>query len=223
MAEPHTLPGIGLTGGYDLGAHGWRNSMNFNLLATSALAQLTVESMTTALPGSPVDGKIYINPTIGADQWKIAVRDDGAWTMLAPMVGWRAWVVDEANEVVWNGTAWRTLPAPFDIQAMVAGSPAASGIVLRHVFVRAANFADDFSGSQASADTAATASTVFVVKKNGSNIGTISFSSAGTTGVFATSGSTIETFVPGDVLSVIAPSSPDATLANISLNFAGSR
>ena len=34
---------------------------------------------------------------------------DGGWTFLTPVVGWRAWVEDEALEVVWQDGSWQPL------------------------------------------------------------------------------------------------------------------
>ena len=101
-----TLPGMGLTGGYESGDDGWHDEMNVNLLKTSVVAQLVVESMTSALPGSPADGLIHIVPTAGPNQWKIAARENGAWVYLTPGIGWEAWVKDPGKKVRWNGTAW---------------------------------------------------------------------------------------------------------------------
>ena len=100
------LPGLGLTGGYSSGDDGWTEEMNSNMLTLSVAAQLAVESMTTALPGSPSNGDIYIVPTAGANQWKVAVRENGAWVYLTPRTGWVAWVKDSGKFVRYTGTAW---------------------------------------------------------------------------------------------------------------------
>lgn len=105
----HTLPGMGLTGAYDTGDDGWTAEMNDNLMKLSVASQLVVESMTTALPGSPTNGLIYIVPTAGGNQWKIAVRDAGAWVYLTPITGWIAYVKDADKQVRWTGSAWADL------------------------------------------------------------------------------------------------------------------
>ena len=51
MAE-RTLPGLGLTGFWDLGANNWKGGMDLNLRKLSLLVQLSVLSMTTALPST---------------------------------------------------------------------------------------------------------------------------------------------------------------------------
>lgn len=104
MAE-RTLPGLGLTGFWDLGANEWNEGMDPNLLTLSAVAQLSVISATTALPGSPTNGDIYIVPD-GANANKVAVRDDDAWVFLTPTEGWRAWVRDTDRLMVFDSSAW---------------------------------------------------------------------------------------------------------------------
>lgn len=111
-------------------------------------------------------------------------------------------------------------PTPYDIGGMVSDMPAASAIVLNHVAVRTISFADDFAGSFAVAQIAATASTVFVVNRNGAPIGTITFAAAATTGTFVTT-LAAESLTPGQVLTVVAPVTPDATLADIAITFFG--
>src|SRR5262245_6187040 len=61
----------------------------------------------------------------------------------------------------------------YDVQAFFTGAPGANAIVLRHVAARAFILPAALTGSKLSAVTAATASTVFLVKLNGANVGTI--------------------------------------------------
>ena len=217
----HVLPGIGLSGGRSAGESGWADEMNLNLLKLSAVARLSVKSRVTALPGSPTDGDIYIVPS-GGDANKVAIRDAGAWTYLTPTEGWQAWVNDEDVTVTWSGSAWLREQQPVDVGTYISGVPTASEVVLGYVFTRAVTFPDDFAGSQSTAGVAATASTTFAVKKNGSSVGTLVFSAAGSTGAFLTSGGSTS-FAAGDLLELVAPASPDATLANVRVTFMGVR
>lgn len=110
----------------------------------------------------------------------------------------------------------------YDLAVTVSGSPANSAIVLRFIAPRQFTLPEDFLGSLASAVTAATASTVFTVKRNDSTTeGTITFAASGTTGAFSQSTTGDMVFAAGDVLSIEAPASADATLANISVTFRG--
>lgn len=70
------------------------------------------------------------------------------------------------------------------------------------------------STHQSNALTAATASTVFTVKKNGASIGTCTFAASGTSGSWSI---TQTDFAAGDYLTVAGPTTADSTLADISL------
>jgi len=74
--------------------------------------------------------------------------------------------------------------------------------------------------SSASAETAATAETVFQITADDEAIGTVTFSAGGTEGLFAFT----ETTIPeAAALKIIAPATPDATLADISITLGGTR
>ncbi len=101
------------------------------------------------------------------------------------------------------------------LPAFVRGTYAASELFLRWVADRAATFKAGLPGSVASAGIASTGNVSFTLKKNGSSIGTIAFNaSANGTISFAADAS----FAIGDVLTIEAPSSPDATLADVAMN-----
>lgn len=112
---------------------------------------------------------------------------------------------------------------PFDASAFYPGVPTASAILLRIPIARAVSFAANFSGSYGIGSVAATASTAFDIQKNGSSIGTITFAISATTATFVSSGGTAQSFVAGDILAIVAPASPDATLANVGVVLAGTR
>jgi len=99
--------------------------------------------------------------------------------------------------------------------------PIASAIVCMHIFNRTVTFPVNFAGSHGVAMIAAFAQTDFDIQKNGSNIGTMRFAASSTTATFILT--SITSFVAGDILSVVAPLSPDFTLANITFLLAGTR
>lgn len=104
-----TLPGLGLTGYWDLGADGWKDAMDVNLRLLSALCQCRAKSRTVVLPGSPSNGDIYIVKADAATNANsIALRDNGEWLYLPPAVGYIAYVADAAEWVFYNGTVWQT-------------------------------------------------------------------------------------------------------------------
>lgn len=121
-----------------------------------------------------------------------------------------------------SGTVITIDSKPFDVHAFYPGVPTASAIVVRVPVARAVTFPDDFSGSYGKAAVAATASTAFDVKKNGSSVGTITFASSATTATFVTAAGALS-LAAGDVIEIVAPGSADATLADIGFALAGSR
>jgi hypothetical protein len=106
---------------------------------------------------------------------------------------------------------------PYDIGLYYSGEIPAGMILLRFPLPRAVDF--DFGGgdSQAVAGVGATGSPVFSIKKDGSEVGTITFS--GAAGTFSGEAS----FTAGEVLTVVAPASADATLAGIGFALSGTR
>ena len=110
---------------------------------------------------------------------------------------------------------------PYDIGAFYPGTPTADAVVIRMPMTRAVSFPAGLTGSAGSAGTAATAQTDFDVQKNGSSFGTMRFAAAGTVATFISASGA--TFAAGDVLRVVAPNTPDATLANIGFLLKGVR
>jgi uncharacterized protein DUF2793 len=110
---------------------------------------------------------------------------------------------------------------PYDTGSMYNGAPTASLILLHHVVARTVIFPASLTGSQGKAGTAATAQTDFDIQKNGSSVGTMRFAAAGTSASFIMASQ--QTFAAGDILKVIAPATPDATLADITFTLAGTR
>lgn len=108
-----------------------------------------------------------------------------------------------------------------DVGAFIAGKPSASEVILRFVAARPFVLPSALSGSRGDADIAATAQTDFDVTKNGSSVGTVRFAAAGTAASFIAASAA--SFAAGDVLAVVAPSSADATLADISITLRGVR
>ncbi|CPI06573.1 Uncharacterised protein [Burkholderia pseudomallei] len=110
---------------------------------------------------------------------------------------------------------------PVDLISYQPGAPSASAVVLSAITPQAVTFPASLTGSYAKAGTAATASTTFSIKKNGSSIGSLNFAAGATSGTFTFTSAV--TTSPGDVVQVVAPASPDATLANINLAVVGTR
>lgn len=110
MAE-RTLPGLGLTGFWDLGQSGWKDGMDANLRVLSVLARQWAKSRVTSLPAPGTLGDVYLVPSgAGEHANKIAVWDGAsgaeAWVYLLPLKGMVFRVDDEGARYEWNGAAW---------------------------------------------------------------------------------------------------------------------
>ena len=85
---------------------------NEALRLLDGIVQLSVlDRDRTDPPPSPAEGDRYIPTTGSTGAWSgwdgsIAYWIDGAWMKILPAPGWLAWVVDEAQAIVWTGTAW---------------------------------------------------------------------------------------------------------------------
>ncbi len=108
----------------------------------------------------------------------------------------------------------------YDFAGFYGFLPRASQLIGKWTVVRNVTFSANYPGSKATAGYAATASTVLSIYKNGVVQGTITFGIGATVGTFVGSAFSL---VPGDILMVACPASPDATLAEISVTLAGTR
>ncbi len=107
----------------------------------------------------------------------------------------------------------------YDIAGSILGKPAASAVVSRFVAVRPFSFPAGMTNSVSKNALAATASTVLTLAKNGTSFGTITIAASGTTGTFAAASQT--TFASGDILTVTAPASADATFGDCEFTLVG--
>jgi hypothetical protein len=114
-------------------------SVNEGLRRLDALVLLAVEDKDlTAPPGSPADGSRYIPKATATGAWSgkenhVAHYVDGAWEFYAPREGFVAYMRDEDQLYVYDGSAWVTLENALDsdLKAIAALSPANDDIVQR--------------------------------------------------------------------------------------------
>jgi len=106
------------------------------------------------------------------------------------------------------------------VSGSFTGTAATNQVVQRYVFARTVTFPVGLGGSQGSAGIDATASTTFNIQKNGTDVGTMVFAASAKMATFAMPAATA--FMTGDVLTVVAPPTPDLTLANLAWTFIGS-
>ena len=80
---------------------------------------------------------------------------------------------------------WVGEETPYDLSFFLPGTYSNSALMAQVVLDRAVTLPDELTGAQGYAGITATASTVLDLQRNGANIGTITFTSAGNTGSFA--------------------------------------
>jgi len=110
---------------------------------------------------------------------------------------------------------------PYDFTVVVLGKPTVSQIVAQFDIVRNIYFPVNFINSICTASTAASASTIFNVNLNGTLIGNIIFAAGSSTATFSTVSANSTLIASGSVLTIVAPATPDATLANVTGTLAG--
>ena len=90
------------------------------------LVQMTVADRNRSVPPEdPVPGARHIVGPSPAGDWagqagRVALREENAWAFFAPQEGWRAQVLSEARDVVFDGTAW-VAPAERPLQVPQLG------------------------------------------------------------------------------------------------------
>lgn len=90
------------------------------------------------------------------------------------------------------------------------------------VFNQSVSFAANFSSSYGKVLTNPASTAVYTVKKNGSQIGTVSISTGGVF-TFATSGGTAQSFSAGDYMTIVTPTPQDASLSDVMMTLTGTR
>lgn len=108
----------------------------------------------------------------------------------------------------------------YDVGGFIAGTPANGEVVWEFYSPRAWTLPAGASGG-AKSGAAATGSSTFTLAKNGTSIGTLAWSAAGTVATLSITSST--SVAAGDVLTLTAPATADATLADIAFTLAGTR
>jgi hypothetical protein len=190
------------------------------LSGSPAVTNITVENGTT-LPAAVVGNKgrlFYLTQTDGSYSPGLYTSDGSAW-----VTGDISGVV-AGTGLTGGGTSGAvtlsvdTKFTPYDICSSVLGKPDAAATVFMLQSARSFTIPTNFTASQAKASTAATASSVFTIYKNGSSIGTFTFAASGSTAAFSGAGASV---VAGDLITIVAPGTQDATLANIAFTLAG--
>lgn len=137
--------------------------------------------------------------SIAVDVWVDQVTVFSAASMNVPVVQ-----VKEAITLLSVGI--------YDIGGTFENTPVGGEIILRFPVTRTIMFPADMDGSRMEAAVAATDTAVISIRKNNAEFATITFVAGTSTGIF--SGTQTE-FTSDDTLTLVCPSTPDATLAEL--------
>lgn len=120
-----------------------------------------------------------------------------------------------------TGLEFGTVRAPtVQVSTFQNPEPTASQIILRYITPEAWTLPANMVGSGINVGVAPTATATLNVLRNGVSIGSIGITT-GPAYSFSSVGGTAVAFAVGDILDVVAPATPDATLAEIALTFTG--
>lgn len=107
--------------------------------------------------------------------------------------------------------------ASYDIAGSTLSTPSNDAILMRFVANRAFRLPAVLAGSVGASSVAPTAAVTYLVKKNGTNLGTMDFAIATNTATFTAA--TATDFTVGDIMTVVAPAAVDATHDEIAWTF----
>lgn len=219
------------------------------LLLATLQAQTIVYSVTGAAPdaGLGEDGQYALKAN--GTPWKLWLKVAGEWIEQSQPAGvawkgaWSSATAYVASDIVSNAgktyialqpstnkpptsepTYWDEFVVNGDVYDVGGFSPDKPGSgenILSWLMNRTVTFPAGLTASRAKCGTAATATAIFSIQKNGVEFGTITIAAGGTVGVIASASDAI--FAAGDVLDVIGPSPRDATLADMHVTLFGYR
>lgn len=174
--------------------------------------------MALDFPNSPTSGQVF---SAGGGAW---LWDGVKWVSAAAVLPPAA----EGDQLVYQGGDWTAQRARYIVSCYVPGVLTGNQFLLFHRFPKGVTFPTGFApylglASEAAVDTQATATTIITIAKaNPSvfiNVGTVTFNPGSAFGVFASSDPI--TFNQGDIMRIRAPTTADATLADVYLSIVG--
>lgn len=128
-----------------------------------------------------------------------------------------AWVAGDQT-----GGGGGNQPQPVDLGLFISGKPLAAELIYRAVLARDLSLLGNLTGSAGSTVTNPTNAATFSLLRNGVTVGQVDISTSGVF-TFSTVGGAAVDFLAGDIFSVVAPPTQDATLADVSVTLAFTR
>lgn len=225
---------LGFGWGWDEGEDGWKPGVDQNFRMNDTFHGLTViDDSLTAPPSVPSNGDTYIPAATATGAWAthentIATYQNGVWYFYLVVKGLRALFVNHGDFRVYDGAAWGTENTYTRLPAEVQNIPIVFPFVGRPTnalsiyipLVQATTIPANFAGSVAYSNATASATIAFTlvyIRAGASTtIGTVTFSSGSSAGVFSVQAQV--NLLIGDILVCEAPTPQDASLADVGIS-----
>ena len=228
-AAPTALQNLGVLANFIAGDTAWDVAMEKNFRMLDAMVQPRVLDKDLATPpGTPAAGDTYIVAAAATGLWsgmanKIARYSGSAWEFFTAKSGWRVYMVDEAVTYQYSGTAWASAAATVysTHYAFLEVYAASAKVMQPQVVTRPTTFPANFAGSLAKCITGPAANNYLEIRKNGVVVGYLYFSPGSTNATPSGAGGTPVVFAVGDILTVAAQATADASFAGISVSLLG--
>jgi hypothetical protein len=181
----------------------------------------TLAALTDVLLTSPANNDV-LHYDSGTSKWKNFIPPwASAFLGLSDAPASFSGAGGKAVEVNPGATALQFSTKPFDLGVTSPGVGTNSQVLIHLKLARAVTFPASATLSTAHAGTAATGSTTFTFKKNGTSFATVNFAASGTSGTYTQASDAV--FAAGDLLELLGPATADATLADFGFVLAGVR
>ncbi len=172
-------------------------------------------------PNSPNPGDTYSSPAGTTYTFDGAVWIGPAGvTSVAGRTGIVVLTTSDLADFAAAAAAAARAAIPWEAGVCIGSVPLANEVIVYHEMRSNLRVGTNLLNWDLNAGVAATASSVFSVRKNGVQFGTITVAPGGTVGTLS---GTQTDFANGDILSIIAPSSQDLTLQNIGITMIATR
>jgi hypothetical protein len=152
------------------------------------------------------------------DTHALSFYADGVWHVLG--VGGDLLSTNNLSDLASIAAARTNLALLRIIPFFFTTVPTASEVMAIYTAVDDFTIPANLSGTRVSVGTNPAATFALDVQKNGSTIATISISTGGVA-TLTTVGGTAKSIVAGDVIKIVAPVTPDTTIANVGINIKG--
>lgn len=209
-------------------AYGWLRGEDFwgdptsnNTVTTDMLLHPYILTMTLTEPPAFELGDMHIVGAGGEGDWaghdnELAIITENGWFFFAPFKGVRIRVENPAGWQWWDGSAWigeevidSTIPIQgtrYDIQMSVGYEAEPRETLLIMPMPQAMTLPAGATGSKARCTTPPISVMVLSIRRNATEVGTISFSPASMFGTFAVSANVL--FAEDDLLTIVVSDNP---------------